>query len=112
MTPPTRYNAKQAGAIVGKSPSWMYQKGAAREIPRTKIGHHVWWTDEQLTQIIRDGAQQPERSEPRPEPAKTKRQPGKPKAQRKLKPTTSADTVNIPVADFTVSRLYRNGAAS
>lgn len=114
MTPPARYNAKQAGVIVGKSPSWMYQKGAAGEIPRTKIGHHVSWTDEQLTQIIRDGAQQPKQPkqpEPRPDPAKPKGQSAKPKGQRKPKPAASTNAVNVPVADFTVSRLYRSDAS-
>lgn len=115
MTPPVRHNAKQAGKIVGKSASWMYQKGAAGVIPRTKIGHHVSWTDEQLTQIIRDGAQQPKQAkqpEPRPDRSKSKQQPGKPKAQRKPKPAASTNAANVPVADFTVSRLYRDGGAS
>ncbi|MFD1546915.1 hypothetical protein [Nonomuraea guangzhouensis] len=111
MTPPVRHNAKQAGAIVGKSQSWMYQKGAAGAIPRTKIGHHVSWTDEQLTQIIRDGAQQPKQPEPQPERSKPKQQPAKPKVQRKPKPAASTNTANVPVADWTVSRLYRDGGA-
>lgn len=113
MTPPVRHNAKQAGKIVGKSASWMYQMGAAGLIPRSKLGHHVFWTDEQCAQIIAGAAQEPKQSKPRETPkAEQRREPAPPKreAQRKRPPTPA--NPNIPVADFTVSRLYRKEDAA
>lgn len=115
MSTPARHDVYAAAKIVGKSPSWLYKKGAAREIPRTKIGHHVSWTDEQLARIIRDGAQEPKRAkarEQRQPEQKRKTQPAKaaPQPKQKPKPATGKKA-NIPVADFSVSRLYRKDAA-
>jgi hypothetical protein len=112
MTPPKKYDVHQAALIVGKSPSWMYQQGAAGNIPRTKIGHHVSWTDEQLTQIIRDGAQEPKQAKPREKQQTAERrkpQPARPVQQHKPMPANAA---NIPTADFSVSRLYRQQGAA
>lgn len=112
MTPPRRHNAQQAGDIVGKSASWMYQSGAAGLIPRTKIGHHVWWTDEQCTQIIRDGAQQPKPREQKTAERKQNPAPAKTTKQRKRETAPPATVSNIPVADRSVSRLYRQEASA
>jgi predicted DNA-binding transcriptional regulator AlpA len=115
VTTPARHDVIAAAELVGKSPSWMYKKGAAGEIPRTKIGHHVSWTDEQITQIIRDGAQEPKQAkarEQRQPEQKRKTQPAKaePQPKQESKPTTGK-AANVPVADFSVSRLYRQGTA-
>lgn len=116
MTPPKLHKAPEAGRIVGKSPSWMYQKGAAGEIPRTKIGHHVGWTDEQLAQIIRDAAQQPTARETqnttREAKKATKAEQPEARAEQKPRPAPPANTRNIPQADRSVSRLYRDQEAS
>lgn len=109
MTPPTRHNAKQAGRIVGKSASWMYQQGAAGNIPRSKLGHHVWWTDEQLAEIMRSAAQQPK---PREKQTAEQRATPAPAKQQGRKRTPASKSTNIPVADFTVSRLYRKEGAA
>lgn len=110
MTPPTRHDVHAAAKIVGKSVSWMYQQGAARNIPRTKIGHNVSWTDEQLAQIILGGAQQPKEREQKPPQRKRNSAPAKTTRQRKRTPAPLANAANIPTADFTVSRLYRETA--
>lgn len=115
MTPPALHDAEAAGRIVRKSASWMYKKGAAGEIPRTKIGHNVWWTDEQCAQIIRDGAQQPKRPKPREKQAteqRSKPQPPKRETQRKRPPTATTKNTKIPTADRSVSRLYRQEGAA
>lgn len=114
MTPPSRYNAEQAGKIIGKSASWMYQQGAAGNIPRSKLGHHVWWTDEQLAEILRSAEQRPVQRK-QPEKATEQRQrPAPPKKQqrRKRTPASTVNAANIPQADFTVSRLYRKDGAA
>lgn len=114
MTPPVLHNAKAAGKLVGKSESWMYKMGAAGLIPRTKIGHHVGWTDEQCAQIIRDGAQQPKPRED--QLSAQRRKQNKPdkatKATQKRQPAPPATAKKIPVADRTISRLYRDEVAS
>lgn len=117
MTPPALHDAEAAGKIVRKSASWMYKKGAAGEIPRTKIGHNVWWTDEQCAQIIRDCAQQPKRAK-QPKQRETQAteqrrtpQPPTRETQRKRPPATRTTNSKIPVADRSVSRLYREGVA-
>ena len=114
MTPPVRYNAEQAGDIVGKSKSWMYQKGAAGEIPRSKLGHHVFWTPEQLAQILQGAAQEPKqrKSDNRPAEQRQRSAPPKKQQRRKRAPAPAANAVNIPQADFGVSRLYRTDGAA
>jgi hypothetical protein len=114
MIPPKLHDAHAAGRIVGKSASWMYQQGAAGNIPRTKIGHHVFWTDEQLAQIIRDGAQQPKPAKQEKRTTEQRRTPQPPKREVKRKRSTApiATTANIPVADYSVSRLYREEGAA
>lgn len=115
MNPPVLHDAEAASKIVRKSPSWLYQQGAAGNIPRTKIGHNVYWTDEQLAQIIQDGAQQPKQvKKPEEQPADQRRKPQPPKSapKRQRKPAPAATAANIPVADFSVSRLYRKDGAA
>ncbi|TYB69647.1 hypothetical protein FXF51_05665 [Nonomuraea sp. PA05] len=115
MTPPVLHNAEAAGKKVGKSASWMYKAGAAGLIPRTKIGGQVWWTDEQIAEIIRNGAQQP-KQQPKPAevPTRTQRRepqrPGRKTPQKR--PAAPPTNSNIPVADRSVSRLYRNEGAA
>lgn len=115
MTPPARHDAHQAGKIVGKSASWMYKKGAAGEIPRSKLGHNVWWTDEQLMEIMRSAIQEPKTRKPRETQAAEQRrkpQPPKRQTQRKSPPVATTKNKKIPVADRSVSRLYRQEGAA
>lgn len=111
MTPPVRHNAEQAGKIIGKSASWMYQQGAAGNIPRSKLGHHVWWTDEQLAEILRAAEQQPKPREQQPAEQRQEPAPAK-KQQRRKRDAAPANASNIPQADFSVSRLYRQDGAA
>lgn len=114
MTPPVRHNAEQAGLIVGKSASWMYQQGAAGLIPRSKLGHHVWWTDGQLAEIMRAAEQQPKQRK-QPEKATEHRQrsaPARTQHRRKHEPAPAATGSKIPQADYSVSRLYRKEGAA
>ncbi|MBN6054575.1 hypothetical protein JYK22_21715, partial [Nonomuraea sp. RK-328] len=112
MTPPKLHKAPEAGAIVGKSASWMYKMGAAGLIPRTKIGHHVGWTDEQCAQIIRNGAQEPKSRKQQNREQRNQKAAKADKAEastsRKRNTAPPATAKNIPVADRSVSRLYRN----
>jgi predicted DNA-binding transcriptional regulator AlpA len=113
VTPPIRYNVKQAAELIGKSPSWLYKKGAAREIPRSKLGHHVWWTPEQIAQILQGAAQEPKQRKPREEqPAEQRRKSQPPKRRTQPKHATAPTNSKIPVADFNVSRLYKKGDAA
>jgi predicted DNA-binding transcriptional regulator AlpA len=110
VTPPTRYNVRQAAKLVGKSPSWMYQKGAAGQIPRSKLGHHVWWTEAQIAEILRS-AEQPAKPSEKPKPEqKRQQQPPRRQAQPKRQPAQAGRNSKIPQADFGVSRLYRADA--
>ncbi|MEO3869426.1 hypothetical protein ABGB18_11390 [Nonomuraea sp. B12E4] len=113
MIPPVLHDVHAASKIVKRSPSWLYKKGAAGEIPRTKIGGGVFWTDEQCAQIIRDGAQ-PKRRKQRDQQVQRERRQEAPKreTQRKSRPVVRVNAGNVPVADFSVSRLYKNGGAS
>ncbi|GAA2860979.1 hypothetical protein [Nonomuraea rubra] len=109
MIPPGCHDAEQAGRLVGKSKSWMYQQGAAGNIPRSKLGHHVFWTDEQIAEIIRGAAQEPQQRKAETRPATQKRTPQTPPRDtpRKRPAPPTANNKRIPVADRSVSRLYR-----
>lgn len=114
MTPPKLHRAAEAGRIVHKSASWMYQMGAAGLIPRTKIGRNVYWTDAQLAQIVRAGEQQPKPREQRkaePQQKAATEPKAKPRAEKR-KTAPPANVKNIPVADRSVSRLYKSEEAS
>ncbi|MFB4280787.1 hypothetical protein ACBJ59_36245 [Nonomuraea sp. MTCD27] len=111
MTPPTLHDAAAAGQKVGKSASWMYKAGAAGRIPRTKIGGQVWWTDEQIAEIIRSGAQEPKKRKPAEKSERTQRREAQPPTRPTPRPRAATPkNSKVPAADFTVSRLYRDGA--
>lgn len=116
MIPPVLHDVHETAVIVKRSVSWLYKKGAAGVIPRTKIGGGVFWTDEQCARIIRDGAQEPRRAkQPKPREerqAEQKPKPQPPKRETKRKRTPPAANSKIPVADFSVSRLYQGGDAA
>ncbi|MFI7691712.1 helix-turn-helix transcriptional regulator [Nonomuraea sp. NPDC049655] len=113
MTPPVRYDVRQAAALVGKSPSWMYQQGAAGNIPRSKLGHHVFWTEAQIAQIIASAAQEPKQPKPREaQKSQQRREQAPPKREQRRKPTLAPTNSKIPTADFSVSRLYRTEDAA
>lgn len=116
MTPPTRYNVRQAAKLIGKSPSWLYQQGAAGNIPRCKLGHSVWWTEAQIDEILRS-AEQPAKQAKQPEKQPNEQKaanpaPAKKQQRSKTKPAPVASNAKIPQADFSVSRLYRSGGAA
>ncbi|MGW4406581.1 helix-turn-helix transcriptional regulator [Nonomuraea sp. NPDC004702] len=112
MTPPVRYDVRQAAALIGKSPSWMYQQGAAGNIPRSKLGHHVFWTEAQIAQIIAGAAQEPKQAKPREQSKAQRREQAPPKRTTQRKRPPASTNPNVPVADFTVSRLYRSEGAA
>lgn len=74
MSTPRLNNVRQAAAKLGVSPWWLYRR-AGREIPVTRLseGGRLFWTDEQIAQIIRDGAIEPNRKTASPPPASGRR---------------------------------------
>ncbi|TDD54531.1 hypothetical protein E1286_04900 [Nonomuraea terrae] len=108
MTPPVRYNAREAGKLLGKSADWMYKKGAAGEIPRSQLGHHVFWTPQQIEQILRSAEQPAKQTKPAEKSEREQqRSPQPPKREVKRRRPPATTNANIPVADRSVSRLYR-----
>ena len=112
---PRLYNARETSPLVRKSRSWLYRKARAKAIPCTKIGKHVFWTDAQIARIIRDGAVEPKPAETKPPNWKLAAVPSPPAdalrtgRRKRISPATTA---NVPQADRSVSRLYRQADAS
>lgn len=101
MTAPELYDVKQAAAKVRMSQSWLYHN-AGVTIPCTRIGGRLLWTDEQIEQIIRDGAR----------PAKAVKRTSQkvesaPASQMARAKTVQTTTTKIPQARPERSRRYR-----
>ncbi|MFI7049047.1 helix-turn-helix transcriptional regulator [Streptosporangium sandarakinum] len=109
--PPRLYNVHETSLLLRKSVSWLYQQSAAGNIPCTRIGRNVFWTDAQVTAIIADGSQGPKPKQvPKKRPALALAEIPVPKATRsRILPAT---TTNIPRADRSISRLYRKEGAA
>jgi excisionase family DNA binding protein len=48
---------EQAAAILNVPENWLRKKVSAREVPHTRLGKHVRFSDEHLDQIVADGEQ-------------------------------------------------------
>ncbi len=107
MTAPRLYDINETAERTHLSVSWLYHN-AGKTIPVTRPGgtKKLRWTDEQIEQIIRDGAQPPKgaagRKKPKPRQA--------PESKPAPKPQVSG--VRIPQARPERSRLYRPSAAT
>lgn len=53
------YTTAQAAARLQVPASWLRKKSAAGLIPRTRLGRHIRFSEEDLASIIRDGARPP-----------------------------------------------------
>jgi excisionase family DNA binding protein len=53
------YTPAEAAEILRIRESWLRAKAAARAIPCTFIGKHLRFSDDDITQIMTDGARQP-----------------------------------------------------
>lgn len=106
MSIPKLYTVREASPMIRRSPSWIYREAKADRIPWTDLDG-VFFTEEQIAQIIRDAARKP-RTE------KAQSSTGSKKAARQASTSRKAPpppTTEIPQADPTISRLYRVGAA-
>jgi hypothetical protein len=104
---PTLYDIHETAPLVRHSVSWLYRH-AGIDIPVTRIAgsNRLFWTDEQIGQIIRDGAQ-PAKA------AKRTPQKGRPAARpAKLAAVPQPSEVKIPQARPERSRRYRPGSAA
>lgn len=54
MTPPELHDVKQTSRLVRMSVSWLYRN--ADRLGVTRMGNRLFWTDEQVTQIITEAA--------------------------------------------------------
>jgi hypothetical protein len=110
MNIPVLRNAKYASQCIRKSVRWLYEEARQGRVDCTRIGRSVWWTDTQIAKIINDAAQDAKREAT---PTKAPRPAPEPKTQRRAPSPTPkpANKAGIPQADFTVSRLYKKGAA-
>ncbi|MFI6513599.1 hypothetical protein ACIBCT_38850 [Streptosporangium sp. NPDC050855] len=107
MTPPKLHTAHETAPLIRKSASWLYRQARVRAIPHTRIGSNVFWTDEQIERIIREGVVEPRA-------AQSKRAIKKQSALASPQPTFLArpkvaptNRTPVPKADRSVSRLYR-----
>jgi hypothetical protein len=91
MSTPRLNDVRQTAEKLGVSPWWLYRR-AGREIPVTRLseGGRLFWTDEQIAQIIRDGAIEPSRKS------------APPAASSRRRPASQPST---PAAAGTVHRL-------
>jgi excisionase family DNA binding protein len=53
------HTPEQAAALLQVPASWLRKKAAAGDIPRTKIGRHLRFSDADLNAIIRHGSRNP-----------------------------------------------------
>ncbi|MGP4112607.1 helix-turn-helix domain-containing protein [Streptomyces sp. 4N509B] len=53
------FTADQAAARLRIPPSWLRKKAAQGEIPHTRIGRHVRFSPDDLTELIRHGSRRP-----------------------------------------------------
>jgi excisionase family DNA binding protein len=53
------YTPAEAAEILRIRESWLRAKAAARAIPCTFIGKHLRFSDDDITQIVTEGARQP-----------------------------------------------------
>ncbi len=102
MAPPKLYNIKETAVLIRMSESWLY-RNAGVTIPVTRIAgtRRLFWTEEQITEIIRSGAQ-PARAAKR---AASRRETPAPAPQSSVQP--SLPVVKIPRARPERSRRYR-----
>lgn len=56
---PVRYDAEQAGKIVGRSAYWMKAQARAGKIPHTRVGRSYAWTPAHLNEFLRAGEKKP-----------------------------------------------------
>ncbi|MEU4410664.1 hypothetical protein AB0F88_39690 [Streptosporangium sp. NPDC023963] len=112
-SPPRLYNAEETSPQVRKSAGWLLRKARVKAIPHTRIGANVFWTDEQIARIIRDGAVEPKpRAEKTPRKLAAVASPPAPAPRAGRKRVPAATKTDIPRADRSVSRLYRQENAS
>lgn len=107
MTAPRLYDIKQTAPLVRLSVSWLY-RNAGVTIPVTRIAgsNRLMWTDEQIEQIIRDGAKPPKAVKRTSEKREAKSKPVK------LAPVAQPSGVKIPQARPERSRRYRPESAA
>jgi hypothetical protein len=103
MTTPELYDVEQTAKKVRLSVSWLYHN-AGVTIPVTRIAgtKRLFWTDEQIEQIIRDGAQPAKAVKP----TSPKREPAAAPAMARAK-TAQTSTTKIPQGRPERSRRYR-----
>ncbi|WP_374229407.1 helix-turn-helix domain-containing protein [Streptomyces sp. NEAU-YJ-81] len=53
------HTAQQAALLLQVPPSWLRKKAAADQIPYTKVGRHLRFSNDDLNAIIRNGARGP-----------------------------------------------------
>lgn len=113
MIAPVRYNAEQAGHLVGKKKTWMLRQARTGAIAHHRLGRDIWWDDADIADILASAARpakKPQtRKQTRPRP-KTDKQTDAPQAESP-KPLRLASADDIPQADPTGSRRYRPATA-
>lgn len=105
---PTLHTAKETAPLVRKSVGWLYRAARAGRIPATRIGGNWSWTDEQIKQIIDEAARA---ANPQPPREKAPKPATRENSVHRRTRQPAATRSDIPKADRTVSRLYRQGAA-
>jgi hypothetical protein len=111
MTTPVLYDIHETAERTHLSVSWLYRH-AGKTIPVTRPGgaKKLFWTGEQIEQIIRDGAQPAKGSDAKRAPKQRKGAEVKPEPTPGPKPRTSG--APIPQARPERSRRYRSAAVA
>lgn len=109
MTIPKLYDIHETSSLVRMSVSWLY-RNAGVTIPVTRVAgsRRLYWTEEQIAEIIRDSAQ-PAKAVKR---TSQKREAPAPARAVKKTPPVKTSGVNIPQARPERSRRYRPASAA
>jgi excisionase family DNA binding protein len=109
MTGPALHTVEEASRILRKSRSWIYKAMKDRRIPYTQIGGGKFLSEDDIAEIIRNGARPAQDKPARRQTAKAAKKATQARVPRPrlAAPAESPTRVDIPRADPTASRKYR-----